>query len=291
MAGIAAARIRRVRRRSRSPKLATACAKLTGGQRTVPVLVEDGKVIQVGWQGRGCIGGCGVRCQGQRLLHSRARHGAGRRLPSLRVPPGARQHAAGWVLNGEEGVEIHLEGAEHGLRCFYARPEDSTAARREHRGDRGSKPREPAGLAATSPSARASAASARRCASRPICRFATIACGSSSIPPTALSVSLHQLHQLRPALHHHPGLPYDRPNTTMSDGRSTHTAPPSITIPAIAASMRSRWPARHAARTITCSRRTRRSRHGRDAIQDAAPPSSRRQHPRGQGTGRLSPGL
>jgi glutaredoxin len=28
---------------------------LSGGQRTVPVLVEDGKVIQVGWQGRGCV--------------------------------------------------------------------------------------------------------------------------------------------------------------------------------------------------------------------------------------------
>ena len=25
------------------------------GQRTVPVLVEDGKVVQVGWQGRGCV--------------------------------------------------------------------------------------------------------------------------------------------------------------------------------------------------------------------------------------------
>ena len=28
---------------------------LAGGQRTVPLLVEDGKVIQVGWQGRGCL--------------------------------------------------------------------------------------------------------------------------------------------------------------------------------------------------------------------------------------------
>lgn len=28
---------------------------LTGGQRTIPVLVEDGKVTQIGWQGRGCI--------------------------------------------------------------------------------------------------------------------------------------------------------------------------------------------------------------------------------------------
>jgi glutaredoxin 3 len=29
--------------------------ELTGGQRTVPVLVEDGKVVQIGWQGHGCV--------------------------------------------------------------------------------------------------------------------------------------------------------------------------------------------------------------------------------------------
>jgi glutaredoxin len=28
---------------------------LAGAERTVPLLVEDGKVVQVGWQGRGCI--------------------------------------------------------------------------------------------------------------------------------------------------------------------------------------------------------------------------------------------
>ena len=28
---------------------------LVSGQRTVPVLVEDGKVVQIGWQGRGCV--------------------------------------------------------------------------------------------------------------------------------------------------------------------------------------------------------------------------------------------
>jgi glutaredoxin len=28
---------------------------LTGGQCTVPVLVEGEKVIQIGWQGRGCV--------------------------------------------------------------------------------------------------------------------------------------------------------------------------------------------------------------------------------------------
>jgi len=25
------------------------------GQRTIPVLIEDGKVIQIGWQGRACV--------------------------------------------------------------------------------------------------------------------------------------------------------------------------------------------------------------------------------------------
>jgi glutaredoxin 3 len=30
-------------------------AALTGGQRAVPVLVEDGKVRQIGWQGRTCM--------------------------------------------------------------------------------------------------------------------------------------------------------------------------------------------------------------------------------------------
>ena len=29
------------------------------GLRTVPVLVEDGKVIQIGWHGRGCVVGSG----------------------------------------------------------------------------------------------------------------------------------------------------------------------------------------------------------------------------------------
>jgi glutaredoxin 3 len=29
--------------------------ELVGGQRNVPFLVEDGKVVEVGWQGRSCI--------------------------------------------------------------------------------------------------------------------------------------------------------------------------------------------------------------------------------------------
>lgn len=29
--------------------------ELTGGNRTVPVLVEEGKAVRVGWMGRGCF--------------------------------------------------------------------------------------------------------------------------------------------------------------------------------------------------------------------------------------------
>ena len=29
--------------------------ELAAGQRSVPVLVEDGKVVQIGWQGHSCI--------------------------------------------------------------------------------------------------------------------------------------------------------------------------------------------------------------------------------------------
>ncbi|MDQ2743782.1 MAG: glutathione S-transferase N-terminal domain-containing protein [Chloroflexota bacterium] len=28
--------------------------ELTGGVRTVPVIVEEGKAVQIGWMGRGC---------------------------------------------------------------------------------------------------------------------------------------------------------------------------------------------------------------------------------------------
>jgi glutaredoxin 3 len=31
--------------------------RLAGAQRLVPVLVEEGRVVQIGWQGRGCVVG------------------------------------------------------------------------------------------------------------------------------------------------------------------------------------------------------------------------------------------
>jgi glutaredoxin len=30
-------------------------SSITGGQLMVPVLVEDGRVVQIGWQGHGCL--------------------------------------------------------------------------------------------------------------------------------------------------------------------------------------------------------------------------------------------
>ena len=37
------------------PEASARMVALSGGGRSVPVLVEDGRVIQVGWQGRSCI--------------------------------------------------------------------------------------------------------------------------------------------------------------------------------------------------------------------------------------------
>lgn len=37
------------------PAASARMSALTGGQRLVPVLVDDGKVVQIGWQGRGCV--------------------------------------------------------------------------------------------------------------------------------------------------------------------------------------------------------------------------------------------
>jgi len=37
------------------PQARSRMRALAADQRTVPLLIEDGKVIQVGWQGRGCI--------------------------------------------------------------------------------------------------------------------------------------------------------------------------------------------------------------------------------------------
>lgn len=39
------------------PQARAKMREYVGGERTVPVLVEDGKVVQIGWQGHGCVVG------------------------------------------------------------------------------------------------------------------------------------------------------------------------------------------------------------------------------------------
>ena len=39
----------------RDPAARERLLALTGGVRTVPVLVEEGKPVQIGWMGRGCV--------------------------------------------------------------------------------------------------------------------------------------------------------------------------------------------------------------------------------------------
>lgn len=41
----------------KDPEARRRMRSLVGQPRTVPILVEEGKVVQVGWQGRGCIVG------------------------------------------------------------------------------------------------------------------------------------------------------------------------------------------------------------------------------------------
>src|SRR4029077_17101356 len=91
---------------------------LANGQRTVPVLVEGDKVIQIGWQGRGCIvnlekrgmaSACSIKVRG-------VRQGVGFRPFVYRLARATT--LGGWVLNGEGGVEIFVEGADDGLEAF-----------------------------------------------------------------------------------------------------------------------------------------------------------------------------
>ena len=42
----------------------------------------------------------------------------------------------GWVLNGDQGVEIHLEGAEEDLASFRSRDKSEAARRGPNCGDR-----------------------------------------------------------------------------------------------------------------------------------------------------------
>ena len=195
------------------------------------------------------------------------------------------------MLNGEEGVEIYLEGAEHGLRGIRARPENAASARRQHCGDRSSASRRRSACA-NSPSATASAGSARRSAFRPTCRYATIASKNFSIRANPrYRYPYINCTNCGPRYTVVLGLPYDRRNTTMKDwplddycaaefsdpgNRRFHAQP--VACPACGPELLSAAAGQDPARNGI-----RHSPRGRTA--------ERGQDPRGERTGRISPGL
>ena len=94
---------------------------LTGGVRTVPVLVEDRQSEPGGLARPGLHGGWGMKAAGAKLAACSIRvrgvvQGVGFRPFVYRL---AHTHAlTGWVLNGERGVEIFAEGGEQDLQAF-----------------------------------------------------------------------------------------------------------------------------------------------------------------------------
>jgi acylphosphatase len=119
----------------------------------------------------------------------------------------------GWVLNAEEGVEIHLEGAETGLEAFVrdlkAQPPPAASI-----AEIDVQPAQPIGLT-NSRFGKASAGSAPQFAFHPTCRSAMTVLRSSSTQlirviytristaRTAARVTASCWLALRPAQHHH----------------------------------------------------------------------------------------
>ena len=95
------------------------------------------------------------------------------------------------------------------------------------------------------------------------------ACRARGSARSSTSVSLHQLHAVRPALHADRSLPYDRPNTTMAHSISAPIASASIEIPLDRRFHAEPSPARVAARTSSCASATAAAHRGEAAL-DAA---------------------
>ena len=120
---------------------------------------------------------------------------------------------AGWVLNGEEGVEIHLEGAEPSLDAFVRelkrRPRPPPASPSID-----VTPRSPRVQEFTIRDSQRREHPTRSNLARP-CRMRRVPRRAIRSREPRYRLSLHQLHKLRPALLRRLSLPYDRANTTM----------------------------------------------------------------------------
>ena len=229
-----------------------------------------------------------------RLLGARARRGAGRRLPPVRLPARARNTLAGWVLNADDGVEIHLEGEADagrtpscaGLESRRRPPPAIAAIRRRGRAT-------PTGLRRVHHPGESSGATARRPGSPPTWPCATRCLGELFDPADPRApLSLHQLHRLRPALLDR-ARPAVRPAThhdarlgrwtRMRRGVPRPGEPP---LPCAARRLPGLRPA-----PTRCGVGEDTMRGDAQVVRCAAAHASRRAHPRDQGPRRLSPGL
>ena len=174
---------------------------ISGGQRTVPILAEDGDVVQIGWQGRGCVVGylnddasaCDIRVRG-------VVQGVGFRPFVFRLAQA--NTLAGWVLNDEEGVEIHLEGSAPALDAFVRSltVQSPPAASIDAIDVQTAQPTGVQEFTIRDSRSRAHP-SVRISPDLPVCD----ACLAELFDPAepAVPLSVHQLHQLRPTLFRH----------------------------------------------------------------------------------------
>ena len=198
---------------------------------------------------------------------------------------------AGWVLNGGDGVEIHVEGTPDHLDAFlrdlrtHAPPAADIRAVHVDAAV-------PTGIAEFSIrfSQRQHHADGRHLARPGRLRSMPVGAVRSRRPPLRLSV--HQLHRLRSALFdRRGGCPTIGPRRRWTDGRWTRPATASITTPGAGGSTPSRSPAPHAARAIGSSSRAAAPSSRCEPIGRTAAAASRRRDRRDQGTRRLPPGL
>ena len=195
--------VRGVRRRG-GRRGADAAARAVRPHRWCPVLVEDGRVLQVGWRG-------------PRLRRRR-------RMTALRAGGHGRVGITGVVQGVGFRPFVYRLATEHGVAagssmaktaCASIAEGDATMRSTRFVDARRARSRRPRPRSHPSTSRRSRSAGFERfeiresrsdgrrpCASRPTCRSATSAARAVRSGRSPLRISVHQLHELRAALQH-----------------------------------------------------------------------------------------